>query len=57
MDKGISTMVNNYNNGEEEFEDVMEKLGKSSDGIKVKMLLRDIDTTRKRVVKVLEPSA
>ena len=54
MDKGISTMVDNYINGEEEFEDVMEKIGKSSDGIKIKMLLRDIDTTRKRVAKVLE---
>ena len=27
---------------------------KSSDGTKVKMLLRDVDTTKKRVVKVLE---
>ena len=54
MDKNISTIVNNYINGEEEFENVMEKLGKSSDGIKVKMLLRDIETTRERVAKVLK---
>ena len=54
MDNGISTMVNNYINGEEKFEDVMQKLGKSSDEINVKMLLRDIETTRERVAKVLE---
>ena len=54
MDNGISTMVNNYINGEEKFEDVMQKLGKSSDEINVKMLLRDIETTRERVSKVLE---
>ena len=54
MDKDISTMVNNYINGEEKFEDVMQKLGKSSDEINVKMLLRDIETTRERVSKVLE---
>ena len=32
----------------------MQKLGKSSHGIKVKMLLRDIETPRERVAKVLE---
>merc|ERR1712013_841746 len=54
MDNGISTMVNNYINGEEKFEDVIQKLGKSSDEINVKMLLRDIETAGERVAKVLE---
>ena len=54
MDKDISEMVTKYIDGEGEFEDVLEKLGKSNDGMKVKMLLRSVENTRNRVKKVLE---
>ena len=53
MDKGISVMVNKYLNGEELFEDVMEKLSNTRDGLKVKMLLRSVEKTRHRILKVL----
>ena len=54
MDEDISVMVNNYLNGKEEIEDVMQKLGKTTDGLKVKMLLRSIEKTRHRILKVLD---
>ena len=54
MDEDISVMVNNYLNGEEMYDDVMEKLAKTTDGLKVKMLLRSVEKTRHRVMKVLD---
>ena len=52
--KDISEMVNNYLTGEEDLENVLERMGHSSDEMKVKLLLKSMEHTRNRIIKVLE---
>ena len=54
IDTDISTMVDNYLTGEEKIENVLDRLGESSDEIKVKLLLKSIENARNRITKVLE---
>ena len=54
VNKDISEMVNNYLTGEEDLENVLERMGDSSDEIKVKLLLKSMKHTRNRITKVLE---
>ena len=54
VDEDISEMVYNYLTGEEDLENVLERMGDSSDEIKVKLLLKSMKHTRNRITKVLE---
>ena len=54
VNKDISEMVNNYLTGEEDLENVLERMGNSSDEMKVKLLLKSMEHTRSRITKVLE---
>ena len=54
VNKDISEMVNNYLAGEEDLENVLERMGHSSDEMKVKLLLKSMEHTRNRITKVLE---
>ena len=52
--KDISKMIDDYINGEDKFKDILTKLAKSKDVMKVKMLLKSMRETKNRITNVLE---
>ena len=53
-DKNVTNHVDNFLNGVEEFDDVMQTLAKTEDGLTIKLLLQSIQNTKRRVEKVLD---